>query len=97
MGNEGGEELQIGIGFKNIHGHEQKFTLSKFLKGEIEKDIWKEIEIDLGEFAFVTRSADDKVYLENFNIFTNSKLSGTKRIVVYIRNIEFIPARISQK
>lgn len=88
MGNEGGE--QIGVAFKNIHGYEQKYSLSRFLKGGVEKDTWKVVEIDLDEYAHVTRSAYDKAYLENFSIYTNSKLSGDRKIIVYIRNIEFI-------
>jgi hypothetical protein len=88
MGKEGGE--QIGLAFKNLQGHEQKYTLSKFLEGGIEKGVWKIVEIDLDEYAHITRGAHEKVYLENFSIFTNSKLSGSNEQVVYIRNIEFL-------
>lgn len=87
MGNEGGE--QIGVAFKNIHGHEQKHSISQFVEGGIEKGVWKVAEIDLEKYAHVTRSAYEKAYLENFSIFTNSNLSGNKKQVVYIRNIEF--------
>ena len=88
MGQEGGE--QIGVAFKNTYGHEQKLSLSRFLEGGIGKSVWKTAEINLEEYARVTRGAYEKAYLENFSIFTNSNLSGHKKQVVYIRNIEFI-------
>jgi len=88
MGKEGGE--QIGVALKNTYGHEQKLSLSKFLEGGIGKSVWKIAKINLEEYARVTRSTYEKAHLGNFSIFTNSNLSGDKKQVVYIRNIEFI-------
>ena len=84
------DEEQIGVALKNTHGHEQKLPLSRFLQGGIDNTSWKVVEIDLNQYAHVTRSAYGKAYLENFSIFTNSNLSGHEKQVVYIRNIEFI-------
>lgn len=87
-GEYGGEK--IGLALKNTFGHELKYSLDKFLENGIRKNGWEKAEIDLSEYAYVTRGAHEKAYLENFSIFTNSLLSGTKKQVFYIRKIQFL-------
>lgn len=86
-GKDGGEN--IGISFKNIHGYEQKLLLSKFIEGNIERDRWTEVDIELDNFEKVTRSIRGESYIECFTFFTNSKLSQAKPVTFYLRGIRF--------
>ncbi len=86
-GKDGGEN--IGISFKNIHGHEQKLLLSKLIKSNIERNRWTEVNIELSNFEKVIRSIRGKSYIECFTFFTNSKLSQVKPVTFYLRGIRF--------
>jgi len=87
MGKNGGENL--GLSFKNLHGHEQKLPINQLIEGQLEKDTWKKVNIDLDKFTNVTGSIRDKSYIECFTFFTNSKLSQDKRVIFYLRGIRF--------
>ena len=87
MGRNG--EENIGLSFKNLHGHEQKLPLSLLMEGKIEKDTWKKVNIELQEFRNITHGIRDEVYIECFTFFTNSKLSKDKEIMFCLREIRF--------
>ncbi len=87
IGRDGGEA--IGLSFKNLQGHEQKIPLNLLMEGNIEKDSWKKVSIDLKKFRKVTHGIRDKIYIECFTFFTNSKLAKDKETVFFLRDINF--------
>jgi hypothetical protein len=89
-GRKGGEQKLIGVSLKNTQGIEQKYPLSKFVANDITNNAWSVVEVDLDQFGFAARSHDGAVNLEWFTIFSNSRLAGTEKIDIFIRNIEFV-------